>query len=111
MHLIKEETILFPYMRDIYAKWLDDSNPAPKAHCGSVANPIRVMEQEHEHAGDALKELSSLSNEYTVPEGGCNSYKALYQGLNQLEYDLHRHIHLENYVLHPLSKKMEQEIQ
>jgi len=111
MHLMKEETILFPYMRDIYAKWLDDSNPAPKAHCGSVANPIRVMEQEHEHAGDALKALRSLSNEYTVPEGGCNSYKALYQGLDQLEYDLHRHIHLENYVLHPLSKKMEQEIQ
>lgn len=110
-HLMKEETILFPYMRDIYAKWMDDSMPAPQAHCGSVANPIRVMEQEHEHAGDALKALRELSKDYTVPEGGCNSYKALYQGLDQLEYDLHRHIHLENYVLHPLTKKMEQEIQ
>lgn len=111
MHLMKEETILFPYMREIYAKWLDDSNPAPRAHCGGVTNPIRVMEEEHEHAGDALKALKSLSHQYTVPEEGCNSYKALYQGLHQLEYDLHRHIHLENYVLHPLSKKMEQEIQ
>ncbi len=111
MHLVKEETILFPYMRDIYAKWMDDSVPDPEAHCGSVANPIRVMEQEHEHAGDALKALRELSNDYTVPEDGCNSYKALYQGLDQLEHDLHRHIHLENYVLHPLAKKMEQDIQ
>jgi len=110
-HLMKEETILFPYMRDIYAKWIDDSAPAPQAHCGSVANPIRVMEKEHEEAGDALKALRELSKDYTVPEDGCNSYRALYHGLDQLEYDLHRHIHLENYVLHPLTKKMEQEIQ
>lgn len=109
-HLQKEENILFPFMRQIYQKWLDDSLPLPGHACGTVQNPIRVMEQEHNEAGRALRQLRDLSKNYQVPEDACASYKALFQRLEKLEHDLHRHVHLENYVLHPLAKKMEQEI-
>jgi regulator of cell morphogenesis and NO signaling len=110
-HMQKEETILFPLMRQIYQKWLDDSAPMPGHACGTVQNPIRVMEQEHDEAGRALRQLRDLSHEYQLPEDACASYKALYTRLEKLEQDLHRHVHLENYVLHPLAKKMEGDIQ
>lgn len=68
------------------------------------------MEYEHESAGDILKEIAKLSNNYTPPEGACNTFKALYSKLNEFEQDLHQHIHLENNILHPKAVKLEQKI-
>jgi regulator of cell morphogenesis and NO signaling len=48
-HMMKEERVLFPIIRQLEA-----STTTPEFHCGSVANPIRQMEHEHEQAGDAL---------------------------------------------------------
>jgi regulator of cell morphogenesis and NO signaling len=109
-HMMKEENILFPYMKAIYASWRDKA-PPPAHHCGSVQNPIRQMEAEHQDAGKALISLRNLSKDFEVPPDGCNSYRALFRGLEKIENDLHRHIHLENYVLHPLVTRMEQELQ
>jgi regulator of cell morphogenesis and NO signaling len=42
-----------------------------------------------------------LTNDFQPPEEACPTWKALYLGLEQLELDLMRHIHLENAVLFP----------
>jgi regulator of cell morphogenesis and NO signaling len=110
IHLEKEETILFPYMKAIYVAWRDKT-AAPFHHCGSVQNPIRQMEAEHEDAGQTLVSLRTLSCDFEVPTDGCNTYRALYRGLEKVENDLHRHVHLENYVLHGLVTRMEQELE
>lgn len=34
-----------------------------------------------------------------IPDGACNSWRALYQGLAELEDDLIQHIHTENNIL------------
>ena len=47
-----------------------------------------------------LRKLRSLTGEYVVPEGACNTWRALWVGLETLERDLHEHIHLENNILH-----------
>lgn len=95
-HLQKEERILFPMIR-----LLDASSELPELHCGSVRNPISVMEHEHDNAGAALARLRELTDGYTTPDGVCNTYRALMDALAELEQDLHRHIHKENSILHP----------
>jgi regulator of cell morphogenesis and NO signaling len=76
---------------------------------GTVRNPIAMMMREHDTAGDLLRDLRSASGNYAVPPDGCISYKTLYQALQELEQDLHQHIHLENNVLFPRAVLMESE--
>ncbi|RZJ84255.1 MAG: iron-sulfur cluster repair di-iron protein, partial [Chryseobacterium sp.] len=77
---------------------------------GNVANPIQVMEAEHEQAGEALQTIRDLTNNFTLPEDACNSYMILYKKLDEYENDLHRHVHLENNVLFPKAIVLEEQI-
>lgn len=96
-HLMKEEQILFPLIRELVA-----SAGTAEAHCGSLElGPIRVMMMEHDRAGELLTELREATGGYEVPDDGCASYRALYEGLAELEADTHLHVHKENNVLFP----------
>ena len=99
-HMKKEELILFPFIKQL-VKADKEGVKANQPHFGTVNNPIAMMEEEHENAGDILKEIKKLSNNYTPPEGACNTFKALYAKLEEFEQDLHQHIHLENNILFP----------
>jgi len=68
------------------------------------------METEHETAGIIQKRLSQLSNNYTPPEDACNTFRVLYDKLKEFEYDLNRHVHLENDILHPKAIALEHEL-
>ena len=105
-HMQKEEFVLFPYIKNLQVAEITNQS-APSPPFGTVKNPIRMMSMEHDAAGDFLKEIRKLTSDFTVPEGACPSYKALYFGLEEFEKDLHRHIHLENNVLFPLAIEME----
>ncbi len=102
MHLMKEERVLFPLV-----KQLEAAREPFSIHCGTVENPIRVMEHEHETAGSALQRIRELTGHYQVPADGCASFTALYDGLSCLESDLHRHIHKENNILFPKAAALE----
>jgi regulator of cell morphogenesis and NO signaling len=106
VHLMKEEQVLFPYVLRLEESALA-GEPAPPAMFGTVVNPIRMMMQEHDGAGDALRSLRSITSNYKVPEDACISYRTLYQALQGFESDLHQHIHLENNILFPRSVAME----
>lgn len=95
-HLRKEEEVLFPMIRQ-----LCDLDKPVEFTCGSLENPISVMEAEHEEAGRLLVEMRRTTNDYRVPADACESYKALYSGLEDIESDLHLHIHKENNLLFP----------
>ncbi len=95
-HLMKEEQILFPMLRGLAG----EPGGAAPAHCGPEG-PMHVMEMEHESAGAALKRMRELTHDYALPEDACTSYRGLYAGLQELEADLHVHIHLENNILFP----------
>lgn len=101
-HMMKEEQILFPICRQL------DSASGPTAfHCGTVRNPIAQMEHEHDNAGRALEAMRELSSGYTPPEDACNTFRALLDGLRELELDLHQHIHKENNILFPRAVEAE----
>jgi regulator of cell morphogenesis and NO signaling len=108
-HLFKEEMVLFPLVRAMEAAWVAGRQPPP-SHCGSVGNPIRVMLSEHDGAGEALARMRQITSGYTAPEDACNTFRAFYYELDELESDLHRHIHLENNFLFPRAIRLEQHI-
>jgi len=102
-HMIKEEKVLFPFVRQLEA-----SSHRQLLHSGSIADPIRQMESEHDQAGDALAILHESTDAYTLPDWACNTYRALLDSLARLEADMHQHIHKENNVLFPKAIRLEQ---
>ena len=96
-HMTKEEVVLFPAINAIET---GTRGPVP------IAAPIAVMEHEHDHAGALIAELRALTDGYRVPEWGCATVQALYQGLAELEQDMHMHVHLENNLLFPHAMRL-----
>jgi regulator of cell morphogenesis and NO signaling len=86
-HMLKEEQILFPMI-----------NAGQGMDAGA---PIAMMEDEHASAGAALARIRELTNDFTPPEGACNTWRGLWAGLSELETQMHQHIHLENNILFP----------
>jgi regulator of cell morphogenesis and NO signaling len=101
-HMMKEERVLFPMIRE-----LETASSLPSFHCGSVKNPIRVMEHEHDSAGAALSRMRVLTGSFVTPADGCASYQTLMERLAQVEADLHLHIHKENNILFPKAASLE----
>ncbi len=92
-HMLKEEQILFPAIKSLL------KNNQEQFPFGSIKNPVKMMEHEHEVVGAYAKEIIALSNNFETPEWACNTYKALYFKLNEFINDLFQHIHLENNIL------------
>ena len=101
-HMQKEEQVLFPFVRE-----LDNARTLPSFHCGSVANPIGVMEYEHDNAGRALAHMAELTGNYQPADDLCATHYALMVGLRHFQADLHLHIHKENNILFSKVKELE----
>jgi regulator of cell morphogenesis and NO signaling len=108
-HMVKEEKILFPYIKVLVAA-KTNGQPLQPVHFSSVQSPISVMEMEHELVGKNLEEIRKLSNDYFLPEDACASYSLLYRLLDEFEDDLHMHIHLENNILFPKALEVEKQL-
>ncbi len=104
-HMMKEEMVLFPAVKQLVAA----ARP-PLFPFGTVRNPIAVMEDEHNHAADALRRMRELTGGYRPPEDACATYRELLRGLSELERDLHMHIHKENNLLFPAVIELEQKL-
>jgi len=107
MHMMKEENILFPHIK-LMERSIQAGLPIPPAPFGTVANPVRAMIFEHDAAGELLKNLRDLSEDYTLPADACPTYHAYFQALKEFEQDMHQHIHLENNVLFPRALAFEE---
>lgn len=107
VHLMKEEQILFPFIIRMEEAAIA-GELAPPAMFGTVVNPVRMMMQEHDSTGYALKRLRQITRDYAVPADGCISYTTLYAALDAFEADIHQHIHLENNILFPRAVALEE---
>lgn len=86
-HMQKEEQVLFPMIL--------------RGGGAMAGGPISVMRFEHDQHGEALDRVVALTHDMQPPANACNTWKALYRGLNELRQDLMQHIYLENNVLFP----------
>lgn len=105
-HLEKEEQILFPYIRSL-ATAAEQGTPAPPNMFGTVMNPIRMMEAEHQSAGNELELVRQLTGNFRVPDDACTTYRVCFAELEAFDRDLRVHIHLENNVLFPKAVQLE----
>lgn len=87
VHMKKEELILFPAMR--------------RQGAGPLDGPITQLRHDHVDHGELVEQITQLTDDFTVPEGGCGTWRALYAGAAQFKDDLIEHIHLENNILFP----------
>jgi len=107
-HMKNEERIIFPYI-----KKLIDANT--KKIVTNTSNsplniPIDIIEDDHEKVSKTFKKIAELTNNYKIPENACISFKVLYLKLQQFEELLNNHIHIENNILFPKAKRLEQSL-
>ncbi|MGA8943051.1 MAG: iron-sulfur cluster repair di-iron protein [Thermoactinomyces sp.] len=93
-HLVSEEEILFPLI-------LEYEKTGSVSALEKALQKIDELESEHDDAGNLLKEMRKITNQYTLPEGACRTYTLTFQKLEQLESDMFQHVHLENNIMFP----------
>lgn len=97
-HLNVEENTLFPYIKELEAS---EKHKKPNVETDKFKKIIDLLSAEHDVAGDALSEMRELTSDYVLPLDACKSFEELYEHLQALEDDLHKHVHLENTILFP----------
>jgi len=108
-HMEKEEHILFPYIRELAAAD-SGSEPFPPNPFGTVANPVRMMEDDHQEALALIASLHELTQGYApAPDWGADDAMC-YAELARFEADLRQHIHLEDTVLFPRALDLEERL-
>ena len=105
-HMMKEELVLFPFVKRM-AQAQRDNEKLELPGYGSVENPIAMMKHEHNTEGERFRKIAELSNDYQPPAEACNTYRVVFALLKEFEEDLHKHIHLENNILFPKAIELE----
>ena len=98
-HMQKEEQILFPRIKEVEQQVGEGSKII--INNSFLLSPISMMEQEHDHAGNAMTEIRQLTNNYNPPPDACTTYKLSFAAIQAFQLDLHQHVHLENNILFP----------
>ncbi len=106
-HMVSEETIVFPYVKQVASR----SNGKSFGEFETIKTPIDEMEAEHDFVGRRMEEIRRLSKNYTLPADSCASYSFLYNKLQEFESDLFTHIHLENNILFSKALDIERKFQ
>jgi len=88
-HLDTEEEVLFPLLL------------ARSADPVARSVELEMMLGEHRAVGTALERIRVLTDNFTLPDWACATYRALFAELESMEADIHQHVHLENNVLMP----------
>lgn len=106
LHMKKEEHVLFPAIIELEEAQTTDTS----YKTDFILSAIKMMRAEHEASGDELHTFRKLTNNYTLPDGACNSYTLLFEKMKAFEADLHIHIHLENNILFPKAAQLEHQL-
>lgn len=92
-HTAKEEATSFPLLLSLEKNEVENREEA--------IEEIRKLESEHDHAGNILKELRTITTDFTPPLDACGTYRLVYSRLEMLEAHTFMHVHLENNILFP----------
>ncbi len=105
MHMSKEESVLFPYI-----KLMNNVRGTGVPTFGTIKNPIAMMEDEHAQAGNLLEHIQEATHNYSAPPDACITYQLYFSELQDFQKDLHQHVHLENNILFPKAIALEKEL-
>lgn len=82
-HIAKEEDIVFPFTRSCVE---EGPTASPDALDG---DPIALLEAEHDDTGAALRRMRTLSDDFTVPDTACATFRGVLDELEALAADTH----------------------
>ncbi len=106
-HFAKEENILIPYIRQM-DEFSRNPDTRVEFHHSSIKNPISQLEYDHDQTENVMfKELHTITSNYQLPQNPSNVFKALYEGLKDIETNINKHINLENNILFPWAIELE----
>jgi regulator of cell morphogenesis and NO signaling len=109
-HLQQEETIIFPYIRQISHAYNSKESYAALL-VRTLRKPVEnVMNHENESLNILLQQMRQVTDNYTPPERACTSHKVVFAKLLEIDNDLVQHLYLENDVLFPRAIAMEKEL-
>jgi regulator of cell morphogenesis and NO signaling len=108
LHLRKEEEVLFPLIRRLEVAF-STSARLPRFPFGSIANPIGIMEEDHDTEKRQLEKMLGLTGNYSGPPEAATICRLVFERLQSLDADMHLHVHLENNVLFPRVTTLENE--
>ena len=94
-HMVKEEKILFPRLRQV------DGDDRPDEDVAYIQATIDILEADHDHAALGMQTIRALSNDFRPPATACTTHILAITSLKAFEEDLHQHVHLENNILFP----------
>lgn len=100
-HLLREERVLFPIVKDIEAE-----PESSDAEVGAMLGPIICMKREHGFMDELFGELRTLTDGYVAPAGAEEAYRNLLADLAAFEADTVEHVHKENDILFPKAMEM-----
>lgn len=92
-HMAKEEAVVFPIIKQLADNTIENREEA-------IAM-IMELEKEHDHAGSILREIRSVTEDFSLPLDACGTYRLVYKRLEDLEGLTFMHVHLENNILFP----------
>lgn len=95
-HMVREERVLFPWLRRLEAPHRLESGPP-----WSVRRPIDCMIHDHDRVAAAFARIRDLTSPERLPGNACLSLTSAVNTLRELERDTHLHIHKENNILFP----------
>ncbi|MCO5247470.1 MAG: iron-sulfur cluster repair di-iron protein [Chitinophagales bacterium] len=98
-HMREEEAVIFPKIRSLVNGNTNDEE--------TLDQSIAELMHQHDQEGERFRRIDALTNGYTTPEDGCNTYRVTLAMLKEFEEDLHLHIHLENNILFPKALEIE----
>ncbi|MCK6610162.1 MAG: iron-sulfur cluster repair di-iron protein [Bacteroidia bacterium] len=109
VHMKKEELILFPAIKKM-EQAVEAKQHLDAMHFGSIANPITMMESDHSQEGERLEKLSKITNNFVPPPQACNTWKTVYQMLEEFRNDMLNHVFSENHILFPKAVHLEKQL-
>ncbi|MDO5302217.1 MAG: DUF542 domain-containing protein [Tissierellia bacterium] len=89
-HFAGEEQESFP--------WMLERDP-------SKVDAILELEEDHEAAGDLIKEILDATKNLSLPQGACATFERTYRNLRLLFDDIFVHIYKENSIMFPKYRK------
>lgn len=93
-HTAKEEEDEFPKLLAY------DANPSEEG-LTILREALIDLESEHDTAGDILRQIRKITDDFTPPAHACTTYRLTYARLEELESMTFEHVHLENNILFP----------
>jgi len=109
-HLQQEETIIFPYIRQI-----SHAYHSKESYAGLLVRTLRkpvenVMNHEHESVNRFLRQMRKLTSYYSFPDSASLRHRVTFLKLLEIDNDLVQHLYLENEILFPGAIALEKEL-